>query len=172
MIQFNTLAGKLFARYKQDKVELDFPSFEVVEIPVNKDINSALGIKPIFIGTSGNRYIIEVENYQTLKSIQPDFAKLKALGRAFAVTCISDNPDYDFYSRFFALAVGINEDPVTGSSHTSLAPYWSKKLGKNKLIGHQASKRGGLLECELAPNGRVFIRGYARTVFEIYMRED
>jgi PhzF family phenazine biosynthesis protein len=131
MIQFNTLAGKLFARYKQDKVELDFPSFEVVEIPVNMDINSALGIKPIFIGTSGNRYIIEVENYQTLKSIQPDFAKLKALGRAFAVTCISDNPDYDFYSRFFATAVGINEDPVTGSSHTSLAPYWSKKLGKN-----------------------------------------
>ncbi len=169
-LQFDTLSGKLYARCRQDKVELDFPVFEVTEAPPQKDIASALGIEPLFFGTSRNGYLLEVVNYQTLKAMQPDFARLKTLGRAFAVTCLSDNPDYDFYSRFFAPAEGIDEDPVTGSSHTTLAPYWSKKLGKSKLTGYQASKRGGVVECELAPNGRVFLRGYARTVFEIDMK--
>lgn len=168
-IQFNTLTGKLFARYKQDKVELDFPTFEVEKIPPQRNINQALGIAPIFFGIANDIYLFEIDGYQTLQSIQPEFAKLKALGRAFCVTCKSDNNDYDFYSRFFATALGVNEDPVTGSSHSSLAPYWSKKLGKNILKAYQASKRGGTLECELAPNGRVFIGGYARIVFEIEM---
>ena len=74
-----------------------------------------------------------------------------------------------FTPVFLRRRLGINEDPVTGSSHSSLAPYWSKKLGKIKLMAYQASKRGGTLECELALNGRVFIRGHARTVFEIEM---
>jgi PhzF family phenazine biosynthesis protein len=171
MIVFNTLTGKLFARYKQDKVELDFPAFEVEKIPAQEKINQALGIEPIFSGIANDRYFFEIEGYRTLQSLQPDFAKLKMLGRAFCVTCKSDNPEYDFYSRYFAPVVGINEDPVTGSAHASLAPYWSKKLGKNKLMAYQASKRGGILECELTANGRVLIRGNARTVFEIEMRE-
>lgn len=170
-IQFNTLSGRLFARYKQDKVELDFPVFEVQEISPQKKISDALGVIPIFTGITRNRYLMEVENYQILKEMRPDFSKLKELGQTgFIVTCISDKPDYDFYSRFFAPSVGINEDPVTGSSHTSLAPYWSKKLGKNILVGYQASKRGGVLECELTPEDRVLIRGYAITVFEIEMK--
>jgi PhzF family phenazine biosynthesis protein len=170
-IIFNTLTGKLYARYKQDKVELDFPAFEVEKIPVQKKINQALGIEPLFSGIANNSYFFEIEGYQTLQSLQPDFAKLKTLGPAFCVTCKSDNPEYDFYSRYFAPAVGVNEDPVTGSSHSFLAPYWSKKLGKNKLMAYQASKRGGALECELSPNGRVLIRGYARMVFEIEMKD-
>jgi predicted PhzF superfamily epimerase YddE/YHI9 len=165
------LTGKLYARYKQDKVELDFPAFEVEKIPVQKKINQALGIEPLFSGIANNSYFFEIEGYQTLQSLQPDFAKLKTLGPAFCVTCKSDNPEYDFYSRYFAPAVGVNEDPVTGSSHSFLAPYWSKKLGKNKLMAYQASKRGGALECELSPNGRVLIRGYARMVFEIEMKD-
>jgi len=168
-IQFNTMTGKLFARYKQGKVELDFPTFEVEEIPSQKNINQTLGIAPIFSGITNNRYLFEIEDLKVLLSIYPDFAKLKVLGRAFCVTCKSDNPEYDFYSRYFAPALGVNEDPVTGSSHSSLAPYWSKKLGKTKLMAYQASKRGGTLECELAPDGRVFIRGHTRTVFEIEM---
>ncbi len=170
-IVFNTLTGKLFAHYKQDKVELDFPTFEVEKIPKQEKINQALGIAPIFTGTTRKIYLIEIESYQTLQSLQPDFAKLKTLGRAFCVTCKSDNPEYDFYSRYFAPAVGINEDPVTGSIHSSLTPYWSKKLGKNRLMAYQASKRGGILECEVAANGRVLIGGYARTVFEIEMKD-
>jgi PhzF family phenazine biosynthesis protein len=171
VIQFNTLTGKLFARYKQGKVELDFPAFETQKAPVQKNVNMALGIVPVFIGTTRTIYLIEVEDYQTLKSINPNFSKLKELGRGFCVTCKSDKPEFDFYSRYFAPAVGVNEDPVTGSAHASLAPYWSKKLGKNVLKAFQASRRGGILECEIAAYGRVLIRGDARTVFEIEMRD-
>jgi PhzF family phenazine biosynthesis protein len=171
-IQFNTLTGRLFARYMQDKVELDFPTFEIEEIPSQKNINIALGVEPIFRDYP-QRYLIEIENYLVLQTMHPDFEKLKQIGRtAFIVTCQSNDQNFDFYSRYFAPAVGINEDPVTGSSHSSLTPYWSKKLGKSKLIGYQASKRGGTLECELSSNLRVLIRGYARTVFEINMKEE
>jgi PhzF family phenazine biosynthesis protein len=171
-IQFNTLSGKLYARYKQDRVELDFPIFDVKEVPDQKNIDEALGLEPVFTGITRNKYLIEVENFDILKNLQPDFEKLKAIGRTdFMVTCKSDNQPYDFYSRYFCPALGINEDPVTGSSHSSLAPYWAKKLGKTRMLAYQASKRGGILECELSDNGRVFIRGQARTVFEINMKE-
>jgi PhzF family phenazine biosynthesis protein len=170
-IQFNTLTGKLFARYKQGKVELDFPAFDTQKAPVQKNVNMALGIVPIFTGTTRTIYLIEVEDLETLKSINPNFSKLKELRRGFCVTCRSDKPEYDFYSRYFAPAVGVNEDPVTGSAHASLAPYWSKKLGKNIMRAFQASKRGGFLECEMAKNDRVLIRGDAKTVFEIEMRD-
>jgi PhzF family phenazine biosynthesis protein len=173
VIQFNTLSGKLFARYKNGKVELDFPAFPVEDTPGQADINNALGIEPIFTGITRKRYFLEIENFAALKDLSPDFGKLKQIGyTAFIVTCKSDNKEYDFYSRFFAPAVGINEDPVTGSSHSSLAPYWSRKLGKRKLIGYQASRRGGILECELSGSDRVFIRGNAKTVFEIKMKID
>jgi PhzF family phenazine biosynthesis protein len=169
-IQFNTLSGKLFARYVGGKVELDFPIFPVEEIPSQENINIALGINPIFTGITRKRYLLEIQNYSMLKSLRPDFGKLKEIGyTAFIITCKSDDTDYDFYSRFFAPAVGINEDPVTGSSHSSLAPYWSKKLHKTKLLSFQASKRGGILECELSSDERVLIRGSARTVFQIKM---
>jgi PhzF family phenazine biosynthesis protein len=172
-IQFNTLSGKLFARYKLGKVELDFPEFDTEKVKVQKNINQALGVEPVFTGiTRKTIYLIEVMNSEVLKSLEPDFAKLKALGRSFIVTCKSNGKEFDFYSRYFAPAVGINEDPVTGSAHSSLTPYWSKKLGKNILKAYQASKRGGVLECEMAPKGRVLIRGDARTVFEIEMKEE
>jgi PhzF family phenazine biosynthesis protein len=171
-IQFNTLSGKLFARYQNGKVELDFPIFPVEEIPGQENINGALGVDPIFTGITRKRYFLEVENYSILKGIHPDFKKLKEIGyTAFIVTCKSEDTDFDFYSRFFAPAVGINEDPVTGSSHSSLVPYWSKIMGKTKLLAFQASKRGGILECELRGDERVFIRGNARTVFEIKMTQ-
>jgi PhzF family phenazine biosynthesis protein len=173
VIQFDTLSGRLFARHLNGKVELDFPIFQVEELPAQANINSALGIEPIFTGITQNKYLLEIENYSVLKDMQPDFRKLKQIGYTeFIVTCKSDNMEYDFYSRFFAPAVGINEDPVTGSSHSSLAPYWSKKLGKSKLMSYQASKRGGILECELSGSDRVFIRGHARTVFEIKFKFD
>ncbi len=169
VITFNTLSGKLLARLKgSKKIELDFPAFEVEEIPGQENINVALGVSPIYTGVTRKRYLVEVDSYQILKSLRPDFEKLKAIGRtSFTVTCRSDDPEYDFYSRFFAPAVGINEDPVTGSAHSSLAPYWGGKLGKNKMVGYQASKRGGIVECELLSSGRVLIRGFATTVFEI-----
>jgi PhzF family phenazine biosynthesis protein len=171
VIKFDTLSGELSARYLDGKVELDFPVFQVKETPAEVNISNALGVEPVFMGLAGNGYhLTEVSDYAILQGIHPDFEKLREIGRTgYIVTCKSDNPDYDFYSRFFAPALGINEDPVTGSAYSSLAPYWSKKLGKNLLRAYQASKRGGIVECVLTPNSRVLIRGNAITVFEINM---
>jgi PhzF family phenazine biosynthesis protein len=173
VIQFDTLSGKLLARFRQNKVELDFPIFEVKEITGQANINAALCVEPLFTGTSRGQYLIEVKNYAVLKAVQPDFSALKKAGQtAFILTCRSEDPDYDFYSRFFDPAEGIDEDPVTGSSQSTLAPYWSRKLGKKRLMCYQASPRGGILECELSPEGRVLIRGDAVTVFEMRMTRD
>jgi PhzF family phenazine biosynthesis protein len=169
-IIFNTKSGKLLARKIKNRIELNFPIFEINEVQSNEKINTSLGINPIFIGTDAKRYLIEIENYRELLRINPDFNQLKEIGEtAFMVTCKSDNPEYDFYSRFFAPSVGINEDPVTGSAHSYLVPYWAKKLKKRILNSYQASKRGGEIECELTDDKRVLLRGNAITVFEIEM---
>jgi PhzF family phenazine biosynthesis protein len=168
---FNTLSGRLSARSRGDQIELDFPRYDIAPIADQPAIDSALGVRPIFTGSDGKEYLLEVSDPAELRSIQPDFGKLKAMGHtAFIVTSRSDDPQYDFFSRFFAPAVGIDEDPVTGSSHTRLAPYWAGKLGKTSLVAYQASRRGGRLECELAGSERVLIRGRAVTVFEINLR--
>ena len=117
------------------------------------------------------RYLLEIEDANQLRKLEPDFELLKKadLG-AFIITCKSDKAEYDFLSRFFAPYVGIPEDPVTGSAHCYLAPYWSKKLNKKKLIGFQESRRTGLLECELQENNRIKLRGKAITFYEGIMR--
>jgi PhzF family phenazine biosynthesis protein len=168
-ITFNTLSGKLMARKVRGKIELDFPAYTIETLPGNEDINKALGVTPVFTGIGNKRtFLVEITEASVLKALTPDFSKLKTIGRGTCiVTCKSDDPKFDFFSRFFAPGVGINEDPVTGSSHSSLIPYWSQKLGKKKLMSYQASKRGGILECEMGTNDRVFIRGSAVTVFEI-----
>ena len=173
VITFNTLSGKLKARRVRDKIELDFPAYKTEKVAGREDINKALGVTPVFTGLSNNRsYLVEIADAGVLKGLKPDYLKLKEIGKGvFIVTCKSDDPEYDFFSRFFAPGVGINEDPVTGSSHSTLIPYWSQKLGKNKMMSYQASRRGGILECETAPNDRVLIRGNAVTVFEINMKE-
>jgi PhzF family phenazine biosynthesis protein len=169
-IIFNTKSGKLFANRRDNKIELNFPSIEVTEIPEKKEINVAFGIKPLFIGSDNKRYLLEIDNYKELKEIKPDYNQLNEMGRtAFMITCKSDNNKYDFYSRFFAPSVGINEDPVTGSAHSYLTPYWAKKLNKNILNAYQASRRGGEIECELTNNKKVLLRGNAKTVFQIKM---
>ena len=173
VITFNTLSGKLKARRVRGKIELDFPAHKITKKADNEDADKALGITPVFTGTNERgSYLIEIADASVLKGLKPDFTKLKTIGRGtFIVTCRSDDPKFDFFSRFFAPGVGINEDPVTGSSHSSLIPYWSQKLGKTKLMSYQASKRSGILECEMAPNDRVFIRGNAVTVFEINAKD-
>ena len=171
-IIFNTKSGQLFARKINDYIELDFPSYEVYESESNDLINESFGIKPLFIGTDERRYLIEILNYSDLVNIKPDYEKLKKVGRtAFMITCRSENNQYDFYSRYFAPSVGINEDPVTGSAHSYLVPYWSKKLNKRVLNAYQASKRGGEIQCELTFDNRVLLRGKAVTIFEIEMKK-
>jgi PhzF family phenazine biosynthesis protein len=168
-ITFQTLAGVLVARSLGDRIELDFPARNVSQTDMNSSVLAALDIDlPVYCGTDGKRYLIEVKKVADLSGMTPDYnALLKAGHTAFIVTCRSDLPEFDFLSRFFAPAVGINEDPVTGSAHSYLTPYWSEKLGKKIMSAYQASRRGGVLECEMADNGRVLLRGQAITVFEI-----
>ncbi len=170
-ITFNTKSGKLFARKMKDEIELNFPVFDVIETEPVDIINRALGVEPLFTGKNGYRYLVEIHDTAGLRNIKPDYGLLKTAGKlAFMVTCKSDDGEYDFYSRFFAPSVGIDEDPVTGSAHSYLAPYWSKKLDKNILNAYQASKRGGAMRCELTASGRVLLSGRAVTVFELEMR--
>jgi predicted PhzF superfamily epimerase YddE/YHI9 len=112
--------------------------------------------------------LIEVADAATLLEITPDFALLKTAGKtAFTLISRSNRPDYDLLTRFFAPALGINENPVTGSAFSYLTPYWVEQLGKQTLAVFQASKRGGVIECCLSASDRVLLRGQAATVFEI-----
>jgi PhzF family phenazine biosynthesis protein len=167
-IQFESKSGKLTATRNEDKIELDFPQIFVEEAPSNDIIEKAFDIKPVYVGKNDNRYLIEIDDYEKLLSIKPDFQLLKTadLGR-FIITVKSSKTEYDFISRYFAPGVGVPEDPVTGTAHCYLAPYWGKKLRKTKLIGFQASERSGSIECELAANNRVILKSSAVIMFEM-----
>lgn len=114
------------------------------------------------------RYLIEIDSYEKLLSIKPDFQLLQSVspGR-FIITVKSPLAEYDFISRYFAPGVGVPEDPVTGTAHCYLAPYWGKKLGKTVMSGFQASERAGSIECELANDNRVLLRGNAVIMNEL-----
>ncbi|MGB4131395.1 MAG: PhzF family phenazine biosynthesis protein, partial [Tepidanaerobacteraceae bacterium] len=128
------------------------------------ELISALDVDPIYVGRNVFDYIIEVESEEIVKNIKPDFIKLmKVPMRGVIVTAKSK--EYDFVSRFFAPGVGIPEDPVTGSAHCCLGPYWMKKLKKQSFTAYQASERGGILKVDVAGE-RVLISGKAVTVME------
>jgi PhzF family phenazine biosynthesis protein len=172
-ITFYTKSGKFIARFINGKIELNLPAGDVIEVPLYRTLVEAFGVNPLFVGIDGKRCLIEVTNYYELITINPNFELLKQDESVdFIVTCKSDNERYDFYSRFFAPAIGVNEDPVTGLAHTYLAPYWSKKLNKSIMKAYQASKRGGDVECEVIDNKRVLLRGNAVTVFRIEMKDN
>jgi predicted PhzF superfamily epimerase YddE/YHI9 len=124
----------------------------------------ALGITPQYVGRSKFDYLIEVNSEESVRKIRPDFTLLKTVPvRGISVTSLATSPGYDFISRFFAPRVGVNEDPVTGSVHCTLGPFWSKKLGKNEFIAYQASERGGVLRIRVAGD-RVYLGGRAVTI--------
>ena len=125
----------------------------------------SLGVaNPRYVGRNAFDYIVEVSSPDELKSLDPNHAELRKIKvRGVIVTARGDNGSYDFISRFFAPGSGIDEDPVTGSAHCCLAPYWSARLGKNEFMAYQASPRGGALRVKLAGN-RVKLGGRAVTV--------
>jgi len=164
--RFETLSGLLTARRDGDLIELDFPARPPLPNPPDwaDAVVGALGIKPVYIGLSAEDVIIEAANEETVRSITPDLAALRGLpARGVIVTSRASDKRFDFVSRFFAPAVGVDEDPVTGSSHTVLVPYWAAKLGKASFTAYQASARGGVLHLKLAGD-RVKIAGRAVTV--------
>ena len=164
--RFQTLSGLLTARRDGELIELDFPARPPLpEPPPWADaVVGALGIKPVTIAMSAEDVLFEAADEETVRSIAPDFATLRSLpARGVIVTSRSSDKRYDFVSRFFAPAVGVDEDPVTGSSHTVLTPFWAKRLGKESFTAYQASARGGVLHLRLAGD-RVKIAGRAVTV--------
>ncbi|MBX7042163.1 MAG: PhzF family phenazine biosynthesis protein [Ignavibacteria bacterium] len=167
---FHTLyKGVLMARKNNDMITMDFPSAPPVKTGYEDLVTDLFDeSKPVYVGIAGNHFLAELAGPADVKNYMPDFEKISSLPKYGLIITSASDGDHDFISRFFAPAVGVNEDPVTGSAHCALAPYWAAKLGKNKLLAYQASRRGGTLELEL--NGdRVFISGKAVTVLRAEM---
>jgi PhzF family phenazine biosynthesis protein len=162
--RFNTKSGLLTATRQPDGILLNFPVKPVEKADAPANLASSLGVEPLFVGRSAFDYLVEVESEEIVRKAAPDFTLLKTLPvRGVIVTSRSSSPEFDFVSHFFAPAAGVNEDPVTGSAHCSLAQYWAEKLGKTTFNACQASARGGFLNVIL-DGDRVLLRGQAVTV--------
>ncbi|HEX9163367.1 MAG TPA: PhzF family phenazine biosynthesis protein [Thermoanaerobaculia bacterium] len=163
---FHTRSGLLTASLNGDWIELDFPVTRESKSDAPPGLLEALGVpKPLYVGKNKFDYLVEVESEEAVRAINPDYARLRQIPvRGVIVTSRAANGQHDFVSRFFAPASGVNEDPVTGSAHCCLTPYWAAKLGKAEMVAYQASKRGGILRVRL--NGdRVRLGGRAVTIF-------
>lgn len=159
---FYTKSGLLTAIKDHTWIQLNFPAEPEAESTYPSELMDALQINPIYVGRNRFDYLIEIESEDTLKNLNPNFSLLgKVQTRGIIVT--SKSAEFDFISRCFFPAVGVNEDPVTGSAHCCLAPYWSKKLKKNELYAYQASTRGGILKM-IVDHDRVIMAGKAVTV--------
>lgn len=161
---FHTRSGLLSAERKGDEIELNFPATPEEPASVPPGLGEALGVVPRYTGKTRFDYLVEVESEEVVRNLRPDFASMKALPvRGVMVTSSAASPGYDFVSRFFAPGSGIDEDPVTGSTHCCLGPFWSKRLGKSQLLAYQASARGGTVRVRVAGD-RVYLGGQAVTV--------
>jgi predicted PhzF superfamily epimerase YddE/YHI9 len=171
-VQFDTMSGVLTVVKKVDLYEMDFPTVPLEECPVTEQMIEALGIMPV--ETYLNRDLVFVlESEEAVKNPTPDFAKLETLPEGLGV-CITakGSEKHDFVSRGFFPKLKINEDPVTGSLHCGLIPFWSERLGKSELVAKQLSNRGGTLYCK-HEGSRVKIAGKAAlySIAELYIGE-
>jgi len=163
--RFHTRSGLLTAARLGDWIELDFPATPDEAVAAPPGLVEALGLSPLYVGKSRFDYLVEVENEQAVRGLRPDFGRLGAIkARGVIVTSVASTAGVDFVSRYFAPAFGIDEDPVTGSTHCCLAPFWSRRLEKRELLARQLSPRGGLLKLRL-DGDRVRIAGQAVTVW-------
>lgn len=162
--RFHTRSGLLTAERKGEEIELNFPATPEEPTEAPPGLSEALGVTFRYIGRSKFDYLVEVDSEQVVRSLAPDFALLRRLSiRGIMVTSVATSSGYDFVSRFFAPGAGIDEDPVTGSAHCCLGPYWRARLGKEELVAYQASERGGVLRVRVAAD-RVYLGGRAVTV--------
>jgi PhzF family phenazine biosynthesis protein len=162
-IRFMSLSGELLVTKNGDLITLNFPSAKPAPIEMPTGLIDALGAKPIEI-LKARDYFALFKSASDIVALKPNFDMLsKIVAHGIIVTAPGD--DCDFISRFFAPRIGINEDPVTGSAHTSLIPFWSERLGKKKMFARQLSRRGGELHCENLGD-RVLISGKAVTFFK------
>ena len=162
---FDTLAGALSATASDGWIALNFPRLSLKQISITEQIIEALGFTPKNVFETDVNILVEMENQDAVKNYIPNFLKLKSLTyQGLIITARGAEGEFDFVSRYFAPQVGIDEDPVTGSAHCSLAPYWEQKLNKQEFNAYQASERGGILKVKLE-NNRVILKGQAVTVF-------
>ena len=162
--RFHTKSGLLTADRREPWIELDFPATPATRADAPAGLFDALGEKPVFVGRSKFDYLVEFEDEAAVRKLAPDLGVVARVpARGVIVTARAAKGTYDFVSRFFAPQSGVPEDPVTGSAHCALAPYWSGKLGKNDLMAYQASTRGGEIRLRL-DGDRVRLGGQAVTV--------
>lgn len=161
--RFHTLSGLLTARLCGAEIELNFPATPPVQTVAPAGLVEALQVTPRQIAQSRFDYLVEVGSLDELQAVEPNFAELGKLAVRGVMVTSPGQGDYDFFSRFFAPAAGVNEDPVTGSAHCTLGPYWGQRLGKREMLAYQASRRGGILHVRL-DGERVILGGQAVTV--------
>ena len=162
--RFHTRSGLLKARLNNGWIEMDFPSTPALPAEPPAGLPAALGVRAVAAAKTKFDYLIEVESEAAVRAADPDFSALKKVSaRGVIITARASSEGFDFVSRFFAPAVGIDEDPVTGSAHCALTPYWSERLAKLSMTAWQASARGGLLKVRLEGD-RVVLAGKAITV--------
>lgn len=160
-IAFHCKSGPLGVSREAGRLVLDFPALQVQSVAVSLELEQALGVS-VVTALAADKLLVVLDSEQSVRDCRPDFAALARLPWQ-GVIITARGEQHDFVSRFFAPAIGINEDPVTGSAHCSLIPYWAQRLNKSMLSAYQCSRRGGELHCRLEGE-RVKIGGHARLV--------
>lgn len=170
-IRFRTRSGTLTAARRGEWIALDFPSAPPRERPAPAGLVEALGVEPAFVGrTAQDDWLVELADEALVRGVDPDARRLAAIpARGVIVTGRASGVEADFVSRFFAPRVGVDEDPVTGSAHCALGPFWSERLGRDELTGYQASERGGFVRVRVVGD-RVILQGTAVTVLAAALR--
>jgi PhzF family phenazine biosynthesis protein len=162
--RFHTKSGVLTADRRGNWIEMDFPALQEEPSHAPPELVQALGVQPQYVGRSKFDYLLELASEAVVRALKPDHAQLRQIPvRGVMVTSRASSGGFDFVSRFFAPGSGVDEDPVTGSAHCCLAPYWAKKLAKSDLVAYQASARGGIVRTHVAGD-RVKLAGQAVTV--------
>ena len=162
--RFHTRSGELTATRRDGLIWLDFPATPVAPAPSVAGLEQALGARIEYLGRTTFDYVIQLDSAAAVRSLSPDLTHLARLpARGVVVTAAGDDGKHDFVSRFFAPQSGVPEDPVTGSAHCGLAPFWGARLGKRELVGYQASPRGGTVLVRVEGT-RVHLGGRAVTV--------
>ncbi len=161
---FHTRSGLLTAQRQGDWIEMDFPAEPESPAAPEPELAVALGVTPLYVGKNRFDYLVAVTSEAVVRGLEPDLTLLRMISaRGIIVTSRADGSEYDFVSRFFAPASGIDEDPVTGSAHCCLGPFWASRLDKNQLVGYQASARGGTVRVRVE-GARAYLSGQAVTV--------
>ena len=164
VVEFLSKSGLLTATLCGDRIELDFPLEPATPVEIDSRLAAALGATARSMGRNRFDYLVELESETAVRELAPDFKALAKLDvRGIIVTAQAEASDYDFISRFFAPAVGVDEDPVTGSAHCCLAEFWQQRLGKSEMVGYQASDRGGCVHVRIAGQ-RTILGGSALTI--------